>query len=926
MGVWHLAIVAGALMEIPKKYKPKEIEDRWKARWAESKIYAWDPSRGREETFVVDTPPPTVSGSLHVGHLFSYAHADFIVRYQRMLGKNIFYPIGWDDNGLPTERRVQNLLNVRCEPHVPYDPNFEPNRDFKKKDPPTSISRKNFVELCDEVVIEDEKVFKALWTRLGMSYDWGEEYATINEHCRRIAQYSFLKLLEDDEVYQSRQPVLWDVDFQTAVSQAELTDKEIGGAYHHLTFRVEDSDDKLVVATTRPELLPACVAVVVHPDDERYTRYVGRNAVTPMFSVPVPIIEDDKADPEKGTGVVMVCTFGDQTDVEWWSEYDLPMRWLVDRTGCLKFLRFYTDLEDGRVECGYTSQDCKVGRLEHGKLLTHFIPDDGSVTFTGRIIRSLDARLAWELMKKINGKYVKQARRILMEEAESMDGVIAAPKKDIMHSVKFYEKGDRPLEFSIELQWYTKIMDKKEALIEQGRKIAWHPDYMRKRYEHWVEGLNQDWCLSRQRFFGVPFPVWYKIDEKGEVLYDERLVPAKDDLPVDPLADSPPGYTEDQRNQPDGFSGEEDVFDTWATSSLSPQIGTGWYLNPEKHEKLFPMDMRPQAHDIIRTWAFYTIVKAYLHEREVPWKNIVLSGWILDPDRKKMSKSQGNVVTPEPLVDEFGADSVRYWAGRARLGVDTAHDEQSFKVGKRLCMKVFNASKFVIDRFGGIDVSELGPDKITAEIDRAAIAELRPLIERATKAFDDFDYAQALTLTEEFFWGTFCDNYIEIAKPRTYDEALTEGRLSAASALRIMHRALLRMLAPFIPYITEEVWHWAYSGDPDMHESIHRSPWPTLEEFDKVPAPASDRIWFLTIFVAGTIRREKAKKDLSIKAPLPSVEIKFSPSDRAAIKHAVIDLERMLSIQKFEFDLSCPAGKDPEVAFSIQSGGPTPIT
>ena len=492
---------------------------------------------------------------------------------------------------------------------------------------------------------------------------------------------------------------------------------------------------------------------------------------------------------------------------------------------------------------------------------------------------------------------MKPARRIIVEEAEAAGNVIARPQEDITHSVKFFEKGDRPLELIPARQWYTKLMDKKQALIEQGQKIKWHPEYMYKRYEHWVEGLNQDWCLSRQRFFGVPIPVWYKIDEHGETQYDQRALPSVEQLPVDPLGEVPEGYTEEQRNQPNGFSGDPDIFDTWATSSLSPQISSHWFLDEERHAKLYPADMRPQGHDIIRTWAFYTIVKAYLHDKEVPWTNITLSGWILDPDRKKMSKSQGNVVTPEPMLDEFGADSVRYWAGRARLGVDTAHDEQVFKVGKRLCMKMFNASKFVIDRFGDIDPALLGPEKVTVETDRVAIAQLRPLIERATAAFDDFDYSQALQRTEDFFWAMFCDNYIELAKPRTYDEELSVERLSAASSLRLIHRALVRMLAPFVPFITDEVWHWAYSGDADMHDSVHRSPWPTLSEFASIPEPSDSGTWAATMEVVDAVRKAKANAQMSVKAPVESLQVTHTQAFIDSLAPALGDLMEMLRIE-----------------------------
>lgn len=881
-------------MELPKKYAIKQTEDNWCADWDASQIYAWDPARGRDETFVIDTPPPTVSGSLHVGHLFSYSHQDFIARYQRMLGKNIFFPIGWDDNGLPTERRVQNLLNVKCEAHLPYDPDFKP--DPKKKGNPTPISRRNFVELCDEVIVEDEKAFKSLWSRLGLSYDWEQEYATINEHCRRLSQWSFLDLLDKSEMYQDERPVMWDVDFQTAIAQAELVDKDEASAYHFLRFGIQDADDHLVIATTRPELLAACVAVLVHPEDERFQKYVGKNAVTPLFKVPVPIMTDEKADPEKGTGVVMVCTFGDQTDVEWQFKYGFPIRQIIGRDGHLMPLHFVAPGEENQ------EHETRVAHLEDG---TDRVMRYGP----GRVIPSLDPAGANAAYADLANQYTKKARRILLEQAEADGTIIDRPKEDITHAVKFFEKGDRALEFVPTRQWYTKIMDKKEELLGQGRKIKWHPEFMIKRFEHWVEGLNQDWCISRQRYFGVPIPVWYQVDEHGAIAYDKIIRPAMEILPVDPLSDAPEGYVESQRDQPGGFTGDPDVMDTWATSSLTPQVATHWVTNPDRHQKLFPMDMRPQSHEIIRTWAFYTIVKAYLHEREVPWHNVVISGWILDPDRKKMSKSHGNVVTPEPLIDEHGADSVRYWAARARLGVDTAYDEQLFKVGRKLVTKLFNASKFTIGRFADIPVDQLTPDKITATGDRAVIAELRPVIDRATKAFNRFDYAEALSVVEGFFWKTFCDNYLELAKGRTYDEELTEGRLSAGATLRLLHRALLRMFAPFIPYITEEVWHWAYSDDAGMKTSVHVSPWPTLDEFSVVPAPEHAKTFNATVAVLDIVRRAKADANISMAAPVAKVVVTTAEDTAKSLDAVTNDIKSMLKIETLEIVVGDPGDK-----------------
>ncbi len=852
-----------SIMELPRTFHAQEVDRRWQEYWKATGVYAWDPTRTEGESFTVDTPPPTVSGVLHVGHMFSYSHQDFVVRYQRMRQRAVFFPIGWDDNGLPTERRVQNLYNVRCEPHVPYDPNLKLERG--RKGEPIPISRKNFIEVCHTVTREDEEAFRRLWTRLGMSYDWSLEYATIDDHCRRTSQASFLELLKQGEIYQAEGPVMWDVDFRTAIAQAEVVDREIPGAYYFLRFAIENSQDYVVIATTRPELLPACVAVLAHPEDDRYREYIGRRAVTPMFHTPLPIMADAKADPEKGTGIVMVCTFGDQTDVEWQREYNLPVRQILDPSGRLAPVRFVKPEEA-----------------------------DADHRFT-----SLNPGAANAIYSRIQGKCVQEARERLMGIAEEIGGssphacVIDRRPQAVTHVVRFFEKGERPLELIPTRQWYCRLLAHKEVLMEQGRKVTWHPSHMGIRYEHWVQGLNQDWCLSRQRFFGVPIPVWYKVGSDGQTHYDQLILPEAEHLPVDPLGDSPPGYTEEQRDRPGGFTGDPDVLDTWATSSLTPQIATHWVTDKGRHAKLFPMDIRPQSHEIIRTWAFYTIVKAYLHERAIPWKNVVISGWVLDPDRKKMSKSRGNVATPEPLIEQYGADSVRYWSGRARLGVDTAYDEQMFKVGKRLCTKLFNASRLTVSSFASIDRVYLSTERILAELDRAVISELRPVIERATTALDQFDYAQALQVTEDFFWKTYCDNYLELAKPRIYEEGLTPGRLSAAATLRGALRTVLRLFAPFLPHLTEEVWHWAYNNDEDMHDSIHRSPWPNLDEFATVPKPWSDRSYEIVLAVVEAVRKAKAERNLSMKAPVAHVVVTVAP-------HFIETFEATRDIRLFE--------------------------
>jgi len=803
---------------LPKHFDAVEAETRLDAFWEEQRVYHYDPSRPREETFVVDTPPPTVSGSLHMGHVFSYTHTDVLVRQRRMRGQNIFYPMGWDDNGLPTERRVQNYFHVRCEPRVPYDPELklEPASKKKiKKERPLVISRRNFIELCQQVTVEDEKAFMALWRRLGLSVDWRQEYATIDERSRHLAQLSFLDLFDEDHVYSVEAPTMWDVDFQTAVAQAEVEDRPKQGAFHDIRFGVKGQPDRdFVISTTRPELLPACVAVTAHPDDERYADLFGHHAVTPLFHAPVPIFPSELADPEKGTGILMVCTFGDQTDVQWWREQGLPLKQVVGR--------------DGRL---------------------------APVTFGEGVFASEDPAKANAEYAELEGKTIFSARKAIVE---ALGDALVADPRPTEQAVKHYEKGDRPLEFISTRQWFVRLMDQKDAMIERGESIGWHPDFMRLRYRNWCEGLSLDWCVSRQRYFGVPIPVWYPLDAKGQPDYASPIVAAAQSLPVDPMSDAPPGFEESQREQPGGFTGDPDVFDTWFTSSLTPQIGSRWLLDPERHAQLFPADIRPQSHEIIRTWAFYTIAKAHLHEDTVPWQHVVISGWILDPDRKKMSKSRGNVVTPAHLLDEYTADGVRYWAAGARLGMDTAFDPKVLKVGKRLVTKLYNAGKFVLSQD-----AEAHP--ITHELDRAFIGELKQLVAEASAAFDEFEYAKALMATEQFFWARFTDTYLELTKARArgdLGDASQQG--SAVAALRLGLNVLLRLFAPVLPYITEEVWSWVFAEETG-HPSIHAAPWPTEAELDDAAeAPADAESFELAIGALATINKRKSDEGVSV--------------------------------------------------------------
>jgi valyl-tRNA synthetase len=820
------------MADIPKKYKHHDVEDKWRQQWEDWGIYRWDESLPREDTFVVDTPPPTVSGSLHVGHVFSYTHQDLIVRYQRMKGKNIAYPMGWDDNGLPTERRVQNLLGIRCNPHLPYDPEWKPIRKGKKDTSIDEVSRRNFIEACGVVTEEDEQAFEHLWRHLGLSLDWTDQYATIDDHCRKISQLSFLDLVEKGEVYNVESPTMWDIDFKTAVAQAEVEDRPRQGLFFDLRFGVEGGGE-LLIATTRPELLGACIAVVAHPDDERYQSLFGKFAITPLYGARVPILAAEHADPEKGTGILMVCTFGDAMDVEWWKHSGLALKQIIGRDGKL--------LPAAMGEAPFESVDADKARKAHDELA---------------------------------GLYVSKAKKRIAEllaEDGSLPGwdgpALVGEPLPTDQMVKYYEKGDRALEFVPTRQWFIRILDHKDELLAQGEKIQWHPDHMKSRYSHWVEGLNQDWCISRQRYFGVPFPVWYDVGTDGEPDFSRPIYAEAASLPVDPLTDTPPGYTEDQRGRVGGFAAEPDVMDTWATSSMTPQIQSHWGVDDERHAKLFPMDIRPQAHDIIRTWAFYTIVKAWMHSGEIPWYHVILSGWILDPDRKKMSKSKGNVVTPDDLLVEYSSDAVRYWAARARLGTDTAFDPGVFKIGKRLSTKIFNASRFVfmqLDRAvddGGMP----GVDQITDPLDLALVDRMRTVIEQATKAFDSFDYATALQVAEDAFWS-FCDHYLELVKLRSYAEEDSPGRRSAVAALSWSLRTFLRLLAPFVPFVTDEVWSWRFAADG--RPSVHTTSWPTVDEVAAVDAPELDGTYDAAVEVLTAIRGAKTTSQKSLRWPV----------------------------------------------------------
>ena len=823
------------MTELPKQYDPKISEPHWQQQWEQQGIYAFRDDKPKAETFVIDTPPPTVSGVLHMGHIFSYTQADFIARYKRMRGFDVFYPMGFDDNGLPTERLVEKIKGVRGN----------------------SMPRAEFVALCRDVVKDAEDEFKTLFTSVALSVDWKQLYQTVSDRVTALSQASFLDLITKNEAYRDFRPGTWDWVDQTAIASAEVEDKELPGVQITIPFGIMNEGErtsfdalpKVHVMTTRPELLGACVALMVHPDDA--AKYQGKVAVSPLFNVIVPICFDEKVDKEKGTGFVMCCSWGDDTDKEWIAKHNLAWRPLIGKNGKLSSLR--TEDEAIQFTAGrnadITAQNC--------------------LNFSAATA-AFDAMNDTKLIRDIKNENSAKGRAIkLLEEAGLL--IPQGEKQELVihktQTVKCAERSGSAVEIIPTSQWFVKLCDKKEALKAKGAECEWHPEFMRIRLNQWIDGLKEDWCISRQRFFGVPFPVWYskRPGEEGKMLYADAS-----QLPVDPLRDVPNGYSADE------VTGDQDVMDTWATSSISPQINAH-SLAPNK---LFPADIRPQAHEIIRTWAFYTIAKAHLHADTIPWKHVMISGWCLAADKTKMSKSKGNVVTPVALIEDKGADAVRYWASTSRLGADTAFSEDLLKIGKKLVGKIWNASNFISQ----LPKPETPGTAATEMLDLWILSRLGRAVTKATEAFETFEYADARVAIEDFFWNDFCDNYLELVKARAYGNAIfsgTAGQQSASYTLELCLDVVLRLFAPFVPHVTEDIYTHLFPARGSIHA---RGTWPDaalLANNDD-----AERAGVAALEVLEAVRKAKSEAGVSIKTPVELIEV-------AENTGKIIDLERV---------------------------------
>ena len=795
---------------IPKYYNAHDSEKKWQEFWSKEGVYKFDfTNLDRSKVFSIDTPPPTVSGKMHMGHAFSYSQADFIARYKRMRGYNVFYPFGFDDNGLATERFVEKKIGKKAN----------------------QMKRSEFIDACLRETREIEAQLKNDWSSLGLCVDWGINYRTISKEVIRKSQLSFVELYKMGRVYRKESPTLWCPECQTAIAQVELEDKEIESYFNDILFELENGE-KIKIATTRPELLPACVAVFVHPEDGRYKNLIGKKAKVPLMNFYVPIIADRRADPSKGTGVVMCCTFGDQTDMEWWKAYNLPLKIVIGK--------------DGKMN---------------------------------------------EKAGKYKGLNVKEARKQIIEDLKKAK--LLVEQRKIKHMVNVHERCGTEIEFLVTKQWFIRYLDLRDEFLKMGDSIKWYPEHMKSRLENWIKGLQWDWCISRQRFFGVPFPVWYCKNCGEPIIADES------ELPVDPTEQKPKvkkcpkcGSTE--------FIPEKDVLDTWATSSLTPQITLKWKDDDDFFNKMFPMDLRPQAHDIISFWAFNTIVKSYLHNKKMPWKNIMISGWALDEHGKKMSKSKGNVIDPKDMLKKYNADSLRWWAASSKLGEDLWFDEKEFINGQRFITKLWNASRFVITHLKNYKPSPINEKTVTNDIDKWILSRLNNLINVVTEGMEKYEYVRLRLNVEDFFWHDFCDNYLELVKNRLYDKDKYSDKEveSALSTLYYSLLTVLKLISPITPHITEEIYQ-LYFRKYEKKKSIHISSWPEYrKEFDFSNVEESVD---LAIEVLSLVRKFKSDNRMSLKKGIRELVIDAKPELEKKLRQVINDIKPAARYDRIEF-------------------------
>ena len=794
-------------MELPKRYDPKEAEPRLQKFWEEEKVYAFDANDKKREIYSIDTPPPTISGKMHMGHAFGNSQQDFIARYKRMRGFNVLQPFGTDDNGLPTQTLVQKLKKVRA------------------KDMP----RKEFVKLCmDTLEKELRPIYIQDWKKLGISCDFNVYYTTINEHCQRISQKSFIELYKMKRAYQKEAPTIWCPKCQTAIAQVELEDKEVASSFNDLVFEVDGKE--LIVATTRPELLPACVAVFYHPGDKRYKHLKGKKAKVPGFDFEVTILEDKKADPEKGTGVVMCCTFGDKADVEWQKEHNLPIKMAIGR--------------DGRMT---------------------------------------------EIAGKYKGMKIVEARKEIIEDLKGKK--LLRNQKPITHDVNTHERCGTEVEFVHSKQWFIKYLDFKKDMLKWGKELNWFPAHMKNRYVNWAKGLSWDWCISRQIYFGIPFPVWY-CRGCGEV-----IVANEKDLPVDPLEDEAP-----VKNCPKCKCGEivpeSDIINTWATSSLTPTIVKELFKGKAVYGPLVknPMNLRPQGHDIISFWLFNTVVKSQLHHKMKPWNDCFINGWMLDPKGKKMSKSKGNIIEPQVMIDKYSADALRFMSGGSKLGEDFPFQEKDLLTGQKFVNKLWNASKF-----GIMHLEDYNKGSVSEIFDKWLLSKLQKVIKESTDGFNEYEYSKAKSSVEKFFWQVFCDQYLEIVKDRLYnpDERGVKVRESAQKGIYDSMLGVLKMMAPIMPHITEEIYQ-LYFAEREGGGSLHKSKWP---EFDKkLVDEKAEEIGDLGVDIINTVRKFKSEKEMSMKEELKElILVSGKKGFETKIKGIVDDLKAVLKVKEIKF-------------------------